>query len=210
MWPRAHRAVLAAVAIIAAFASPARAVHTFDGDIMIGNARGGAITAPGTPPTVMDGYEVGGLTAGDVVQMVFPSSITVHATQTGAQIGSCGENAIQITATGATVVFFPATAGRGTGLFDTEIVINGLVEHSIRYASLDLVCELGTSGLVTVRDFDCFRRGFLSTTYDPACDFDSDNLITAYDFNLFRKEFLCTGACQQTQCANCIGNCPPH
>lgn len=213
MGSRAHpvfRVGVLAMLTFAAFASPAQAVHTFDGDIMIGNARGGAITAPGVPATITDGYEVGGLTAGDVVEMVFPTGIKIHATQTGTQEGSCPD-AIQITAAGATVVFFPATVGFGTGLFDTDIVINGVVEHSIRYTSLDLVCETAGPGRVTIRDFNCFRQGFLSSTYEPGCDFDSDNLITAFDLNLFRQEFLCTGtACQQTQCSNCLGNCFPE
>lgn len=201
-----------AILAFAAFPTLARAVHTFDGDIMVGNARGGSMSVAGVPPTIADGYEVGGLVSGDVVRMIFPCpAIRAHATQSGSQVASCLGNYVEITSSGATVVFFPATFGLATGLPDTRISVNGLIEHAIRYTSVDLICEPAGPGRVTAFDFNRFRQSFLGNTSDPACDFLSDGAVDAFDFNLFRREYLCSGpgvVCEQTQC-DCPANCPP-
>lgn len=215
---------LAGVLAVTAMPDPASG-QVFDGDLMVGNARGGSLyPGPNMRPTVLDGYTVSGLSTGDVVTMEFAgTTIRVHATQSGLQIPDCGLNSITLVAPASgTVTFFPATVGQNNSpVANVTISVNSVPMQVIRYRSLDLFCNPnpGEAGRINGFDLNEFRQRFLGfaghSPFDPDCDFATEGpsagIVDTWDFNVFRADFLCGATmflpmgsvCEQTQCVPC-------
>jgi len=219
-------AALTVVASVAMAGVPDPTQSTTDGDVDLGNARGGAIAAlPNVRAAILDGYrvivrDVGGTALGGVtVTMNFNGTgLEPHSTQTGGQTSNCATRVLsKVTDGGGQVIFFPATVGvDASAAPNVQVRANGVLLTTIRFKSVDLSCA-GITGCVDGFDFNEFRKRFLNlapeTNLDPETDYATEGpsagKTDGFDFNVFRTEFLCGApstcpvACKQTQCAVC-------
>lgn len=219
---------LAVIASVAMAGVPDPSTSTNDGDLMIGNARGGALvnSSGAIRATVLNGYQVivkdngGTVLPGVNVTMNFAGSgIRVHSTQQSGQTASCAGDLIsKITDGAGSAIFFPATVGvNHSSVANVQVRANGVLLTTIKFHSVDLSC-LGTPGKVEINDFNEFRKRFIpvapNAKTDPETDYateaSSAGTTDVSDFNVFRTEFLCglgggtaPAPCTQTQCAVC-------
>lgn len=228
-------ALVAAVALVvtasvAVAAVPDPTQSTVEGDLIVGNARGGAlfrpggVNFPGVPSTIADGtgfYVIvrdvlGTPIAGATVTLSFGSTgVQPHATQTNGQVSSCTGHVLSAVTDGSgRVEFFPATVGINHTADDVtpniQIRANAVLLATVRFRSTDLSCG-GSPGCVNLFDAQEFRLRFLPgypTSQGSECDYapignhdPNRGVVDNYDANVFRTEFLC-GFPVQAQCAS--------
>ena len=226
-----HRLLATALVLLGAFSSttvsaqlPDPPNSSLDGDVMLGNARGGAVPfAPNLRATITDGYRVvvrdqfnNPISGVSVIMNFAGTDVRVHANQTGGQIAHCANEIRVTTKADGVAIFFPATVG----VYDfttpeVRIRAGSILLGSLRFRSLDLVAAPGGESKVDAQDLAAFRLRMFGmggeSPLDPETDYATEGpsagQTDAFDANVLRSEILCgtlgfpvTEPCAQPVC----------